>query len=66
MPRYEHVSGVVFAFIALAQLARALVRLPLQVGDVTIPVWVSFAAAGVTGGLAIWAFQSRTRSTRRG
>ena len=65
MPRYEHVSGVVFAFIALAQLTRALVGLPLQVGDVPIPVWVSFAAAAVTAGLAIWAFQSRTGSARQ-
>ena len=30
MPRYENVSGVVFALIALAQLMRAILRLPVQ------------------------------------
>ncbi len=66
MPRYENVSGVVFALIALAQLMRAILRLPVQVGGLMIPVWFSFIAAGITCGLAIWAFQSRTRSARQG
>ena len=66
MSRYENVSGVVFALIALAQLMRAILRLPVQVGGLMIPVWVSFVAAGVTGALAIWAFRSRPRSARQG
>ncbi len=66
MARYEIVSGVVFALIALAQLIRAILRLPVQVDGLTIPVWVSFVAAGITGGLAIWAFQLRTRSAHPG
>jgi hypothetical protein len=66
MPRYENVSGVFFALIALAQLMRAILRLPVQIGGLMIPVWFSFIAAAITGGLAIWAFQSRTRSARQG
>lgn len=66
MARYENVSGVVFALIALAQLIRAILRLPVQVDGPMIPVWFSFVAAGITGGLAIWAFQSRTRSAHPG
>jgi hypothetical protein len=66
MPRYENVSGVVFALIALAQLIRAILRLPVQVGGLMIPAWFSFVAAGITGGLAIWAFQSRKYSARQG
>jgi hypothetical protein len=65
MPRYENVSGVVFALIALAQLVRAILRLPVQVGSLMIPVWFSFLAAGISGGLAIWALQSRSRSARQ-
>ena len=58
MARYEQVSGALFGLIAVAQLARALLRLPAQVGTFTIPVWFSFVAFAITGGLAIWAFQS--------
>ena len=58
MPRYEQVSGTLFALIAMAQLTRALLRLPAQVGTFTIPVWFSFLAFAVTAGLAIWAFRA--------
>ena len=58
MARYEQVSGAFFGLIAVAQLIRAVLRLPAQVGTFTIPVWFSFIAFGITGGLAIWAFQS--------
>ena len=58
MARYEQVSGAFFGLIAVAQLIRAVLRLPAQVGTFTIPVWFSFVAFGITGGLAIWAFQS--------
>lgn len=58
MPRYEHVSGAIFAVIALAQLIRALLRVPVQVGTFAVPVWFSFIAFAVTAGLAIWAFRS--------
>ena len=58
MARYEQVSGALFSVIAIAQLVRAVLGLPAQVGTFAIPVWFSFVAAGITGGLAIWAFQS--------
>lgn len=58
MARYEQVSGAFFGLIAVAQLIRAVLRLPVQVGTLTIPVWFSFVAFGITGGLAIWGFQS--------
>jgi hypothetical protein len=58
MPRYELVSGTLFALIALAQLTRALMRLPAQVGTTSIPVWFSFVAFAVTFLLAVWAFRS--------
>ena len=65
MPRYEHVSGSLFALIAAAQLVRALLALPARVGNVTIPVWISFVAFAVTASLAIWAFRAaRTRPAR--
>jgi hypothetical protein len=58
MARYEQVSGALFTVIAIAQLLRAVLRLPAQVGTFAIPVWFSFVAFLITGSLAIWAFQS--------
>jgi hypothetical protein len=63
MPRYEQVSGAVFAVIAIAQLTRALLQLPAQVGTFTIPVWFSFVAFAFMGGLAVWAFRSGKGTT---
>jgi hypothetical protein len=58
MRRYEKISGTVFTLIALAQLTRAILGLPAQVGTTSIPIWVSIVAFLVTGGLAIWGFRS--------
>ena len=64
MPRYEHVSGTVFALVAAGQLARAVLALPAQVGTYTVPIAASFVAFAVTASLAIWAFQTSRRSAR--
>ena len=57
MHRYEHVSGTVFALVSLAQLTRAVLAVPAQIGSYTVPVWASFIAFAVTGALAVWAFR---------
>ncbi len=62
MLRYEHVSGVLFTLIAIAQFFRALRGLPAQVGTVQIPVWWSWLACLVTAALAVWAFRSAQRT----
>lgn len=59
--RYFAVSGTLFGVIALAQLYRAVTHLPVQIGSVEIPVWASWVAALVAGGLCAWAFASRKR-----
>ena len=64
MRRYEQISGAFFSLIAIAQLSRALLRLPAQVGTFSIPVWFSFIAFLVTGSLAMWAFRV-SRGTAR-
>ena len=56
--RYVVVSGLVFAFFAVAQVTRALSRLTVHVGSVEVPLWASWIAAVVAGGLSIWAFRS--------
>lgn len=57
--RYVVVSGVIFGLIALAQLFRAVSQVPIQVGGADIPVWVSWVAVILIGGMSIWAFASR-------
>ena len=63
MRRYQAVSGVLFAIIAIAQLIRALLGLPAQVGSFAIPIWFSFVASAITGTLAIWAFHNLNRAS---
>ena len=57
MRRYQQVSGALFTLMALAQLTRALLGLPAQVGSFSIPIWFSIVAFLITGSLAIWAFR---------
>ena len=58
MRRYEQISGTLFGLIALAQLTRSILRLPAQVGTMSIPIWFSVVAFLVTASLAIWAFRA--------
>jgi hypothetical protein len=57
---YIVVSGLIFGFVALAQVLRAAMQLPVQVGGFEIPVWASWVAAVVAGSLCVWAFRSRS------
>ncbi len=58
MRRYEQISGALFTLMAIAQLTRSVLDLPVQVATVSVPVWASVLAFLVTGSLAIWAFRS--------
>ena len=57
--RYTVVSGLIFGIIAVLQLARALMQVPVHVGAFDVPVLASWIAALVAGGLCLWAFHSR-------
>jgi hypothetical protein len=57
--RYFLASGVIFGFMALAQLFRAVMQVPVQIGSVEVPVWVSWVAVVLAGGMCTWAFASR-------
>ena len=57
--KYAVVSGAVFGVVAVLQAVRALNQWPVNVGSFEIPVWASWIATVVTGGLCAWAFQSR-------
>ena len=62
MHRYEQISGVFFTILALVQLTRVVLRWPVQVSTVTVPLWPSVVAFLIAGSLAIWAFKSVRRT----
>lgn len=61
---YRTISGTVFGLMAIGQAIRAALQVPVQVGTTAIPVWASWVAVAVAGGLCIWAFRSSARHQR--
>jgi hypothetical protein len=62
MRRYVMVSGAFFALLTLVQLLRLVLRWPVQVASVDIPLWFSGIAVIIVGSLSIWAFRTASRS----
>lgn len=62
---YLFISGAVFGLVGLVHAVRAVAGWPFQIGSWAIPVWSSWLAALVTGGLFVWAFRTRTSLDRR-
>ena len=50
---FSLVAGVIFAVVALAHLARIAMDWSVAIGDWSIPMWVSWVALVVAGGLAL-------------
>jgi hypothetical protein len=48
------VAAVIFALIALAHLARIVVRLPVEIGIWSVPVWVSWIPVVLGIVMAVW------------
>ncbi|MHB1313634.1 MAG: hypothetical protein ACYC3L_16570 [Gemmatimonadaceae bacterium] len=63
MRSYAQVSGAFLGFIALAQFARFVMRLPVQVAGYEVPVWWSGCAFVALAALAVWAFRTARRVT---
>lgn len=57
--KYIVVSGVFFGVVAVFHAVRILNQWPVHVGTLEIPVWASWIAMVVAGGLCAWAFRSR-------
>jgi hypothetical protein len=58
MNRYAQLSGIFFSLLALVQLTRVVLRWPVQVADVTVPVWASALAFVIAATFAVWAFRT--------
>ena len=59
--RYTLVSGIIFGIVAVIQAFRAISQWPVQIGPIAVPIWFSWVAVAVAGGLCIWAFSSQRR-----
>lgn len=50
------ISGLIFAIVALAHLARLWFQFPILVGDTQIPLVVNVIGFFVAGFLSVWMF----------
>ena len=64
MRRYTLVSGLIFALMTCVQILRIVMRWPVRVASLDVPVWASVVAAATVGSLAIWAFRVSARPDR--
>jgi hypothetical protein len=57
MRTYIQITGVVFAIVALAHVARLVLDWPAQVAGWVVPMWISWVGILVAGALCVWAFR---------
>jgi hypothetical protein len=57
MRRYVLVSALVFDALTALQLVRLLLRWPVIVNGLAVPLWVSGVAVLVAGTMAVWAMR---------
>ena len=50
-------AGVIFAIVAFIHLLRIYMGWPVVIGDWTVPMWVSWVALVVAGGLSYFGFR---------
>jgi hypothetical protein len=58
---FSLVAGVIFAVVALAHLARIILDWSVIIRDWSIPMWVSWVALVVAGGLALFGLRLSQR-----
>jgi len=50
-------AGIIFALVALFHLVRIFMEWPVMIGGWSVPIWVSWVALIVAGGLALFGFR---------
>ena len=53
---YSLLVAIVFSLVAILQIVRAVTRLPITVGQTSIPIWVSWVSSAVATVLAWFGF----------
>jgi hypothetical protein len=54
---YLIITGILFGLQTIGQLFRLTYQVPIQIGEISIPVWISALGFIVTLFLCIWAFR---------
>ena len=57
------IASIVFMLVALMHLLRVIYQLPVLVGDVAIPMWISVTGTIGPGALAIWLWREQKHLT---
>jgi hypothetical protein len=55
------VAGIIFALVALLHLVWIFMEWPVIIGDWSIPIWASWIALVVAGGLALLGLRHSAR-----
>jgi hypothetical protein len=58
MKCYQAVSGTVFGLVAVGHVVRLSRNLPVQIGEWSVPMGVSWGGLIATGLLSVWAFSA--------
>jgi hypothetical protein len=53
---FHLITGIVFALVALLQALRIYMAWPVTIGGWNAPMWISWIAVVVAGGLSYFAF----------
>jgi hypothetical protein len=66
MRTYTLATGCIFGVLALAHAARLFLDWHIQVAGWVVPMWISWLAIVVAGGLCVWAFRIASRTSSSG
>ncbi len=58
--QYSLLAALIFALVAVLQIVRAVMGLPVTIGQTSVPIWGSWVAGGVAFVLA-WLGYSASR-----
>ena len=62
MRRYLHITGAIFGIVAIVHILRLAFGWPAQIAGWSVPMWVSWVAIVLAGGLCLWAFRLAARA----
>ena len=65
MRYYLQISGTLFGLIALGHLLRLVYRVPAELGQWIVPLWVSVVGLFLPAALALWAFRLMRQTPRQ-
>jgi hypothetical protein len=60
---FSFIAAIIFAVIALVQLARAIFGWPVMIDTYAVPLWLSWVAFIVAGGLSYFGWKAYAAGT---